>query len=120
MGPPLIADLPMVATRRLQGNPPKRGGCDRRRYAFAIAAYVVKPLGPETWEAYARMVERHNGVFGGCWCTWFHTFHAEKEFSYDANRALKERLVREAEPTPRWSSTATSPSGGASSEARTS
>ena len=34
-------------------------------------------------------------MWGGCWCTWFHTFHAEKEFSYDANRALKERLVRE-------------------------
>ena len=38
--------------------------------------YVIKPLDANTWDAFARLVERHNGVFGGCWCTWFHTFHA--------------------------------------------
>ena len=41
------------------------------------------------------MVERHNGVFGGCWCTWFHTFHAEKTFTAEGNRALKDKLVNE-------------------------
>ena len=61
----------------------------------AAATLTVRPLTPETWDAFAGLAERHNGVWGGCWCTWFHTFHAEKEFSYDANRALKERLVRE-------------------------
>jgi len=55
--------------------------------------YVVKPLDTKTWDAFARLVERHNGVFGGCWCTWFHTFHAEKTFTAEGNRALKERLV---------------------------
>ena len=57
--------------------------------------YIVKPLGVETWEPFARLVERHNGVFGGCWCTWFHTFHAEKTFTAEGNRVLKEQLVRE-------------------------
>jgi GNAT superfamily N-acetyltransferase len=61
----------------------------------AAATLTVRPLTLETWDAFADLAERHNGVWGGCWCTWFHTFHAEKEFSYDANRALKERLVRE-------------------------
>ena len=61
----------------------------------ATTTLTVRPLSPETWDAFAGLAERHNGVWGGCWCTWFHTFHAEKEFSYDANRALKERLVRE-------------------------
>jgi GNAT superfamily N-acetyltransferase len=42
-----------------------------------------------------RLVERHNGVFGGCWCTWFHTFHAEKTFTAEGNRPLKKRLVEE-------------------------
>ena len=60
-----------------------------------MADYVVKPLEPATWDAYARLVERHNGVFGGCWCTYFHTFHAEKTFSAEDNRALKQRLVEE-------------------------
>jgi hypothetical protein len=57
--------------------------------------YVVKPLDRSTWDAFARLVERHNGVFGGCWCTWFHTFHAEKTFTAEGNRALKEKLVKE-------------------------
>jgi len=34
--------------------------------------YTIKPLGPDTWEAFAQLAERHNGVWGGCWCTWFH------------------------------------------------
>ena len=46
--------------------------------------YVVKPLSVDTWDAFARLVERHNGVFGGCWCTWFHTFQAEKTFTAEA------------------------------------
>jgi hypothetical protein len=41
------------------------------------------------------MVERHNGVFGGCWCTWSHTMQAEKTYSAEDNRALKKRLVEE-------------------------
>ena len=60
-----------------------------------VTRYVVKPLDPETWDAFARLVERHNGVFGGCWCTWFHTFHGEKTFTAEGNRALKRRLVDE-------------------------
>jgi GNAT superfamily N-acetyltransferase len=59
-----------------------------------IGGYTVKPLGPDTWDAFAELTERHNGVWGGCWCTWFHTMNAEKERSAEANRALKERLVR--------------------------
>ena len=57
--------------------------------------YVVKPLDPSTWDAFARLLERHNGVFGGCWCTYFHTFHGEKTFTAEGNRTLKKRLVDE-------------------------
>jgi GNAT superfamily N-acetyltransferase len=57
--------------------------------------YVVKALAPDTWDAFAAMVDRHNGVFGGCWCTWFHTMHSEKTFDAADNRALKKRLVEE-------------------------
>jgi GNAT superfamily N-acetyltransferase len=60
-----------------------------------VAEYVVKALDAHTWEAFAAMVERHNGVFGGCWCTWFHTMSADKERTYDGNRDLKCRLVEE-------------------------
>ncbi len=60
-----------------------------------MGSYLVKPLNADTWDAFARLAERHNGVFGGCWCTWFHTFHAEKTFSAEGNHELKQRLVRE-------------------------
>jgi GNAT superfamily N-acetyltransferase len=56
---------------------------------------TVGALTPDTWDAFAALVERHNGVFGGCWCTWFQTMHAEKTFESESNRELKERLVRE-------------------------
>jgi GNAT superfamily N-acetyltransferase len=56
---------------------------------------TVRALTPDTWDAFARIVERHNGVFGGCWCTWFHTFQSEKTFTAEGNRALKQRLVDE-------------------------
>jgi GNAT superfamily N-acetyltransferase len=60
-----------------------------------MSRYTVRPLTPETWEAWAALVEKHNGVFGGCWDTWFHTAPSEKERTYDGNRALKCRLVEE-------------------------
>lgn len=57
--------------------------------------YTIGPLDPSTWDAFARLVERHGGVFGGCWCTWFHTFSSEKTHTAEGNRALKKRLVEE-------------------------
>lgn len=60
-----------------------------------MSEYLVRPLESDTWEGLAGLAERHNGVFGGCWCTWFHTMSAEKQHTYDGNRSLKRRLVEE-------------------------
>jgi ribosomal protein S18 acetylase RimI-like enzyme len=60
-----------------------------------VDGYTVQPLGPDTWDDFAALAERHNGVWGGCWCTWFHTMHGEKTFDAEDNRALKERRVDE-------------------------
>ena len=46
-------------------------------------------------DAFAALVERHNGIFGGCWCIWFHPDCAERGQGADGNRALKRRLVEE-------------------------
>ena len=35
-------------------------------------ALTVKELDESTWDAFAELVERNNGIFGGCWCTAFH------------------------------------------------
>lgn len=57
--------------------------------------YEVRALTPDTWGAYAALMERHGGVFGGCWCTWFHTMPADKERTYEGNQRLKKCLVDE-------------------------
>ena len=61
----------------------------------AAAAYEIRPLDESTWEAFAALVERHNGIFGGCWCIWFHPDCEERGQGYDGNRALKQKLVEQ-------------------------
>lgn len=56
---------------------------------------TIATLTNETWDAFAALVERHNGIFGGCWCIFFHPDCAERGQGYDGNRALKKRLVEE-------------------------
>ncbi len=54
----------------------------------------VKELSPQTWDAYAALIERHKGVWGGCWCTWFHNGMVDGlRESYEQNREIKRRLV---------------------------
>jgi GNAT superfamily N-acetyltransferase len=53
-----------------------------------------KPLSPETWPAFARLVEKHNGIFGGCWCISFHLGPDEGKRGAAAYRAMKEARVR--------------------------
>jgi GNAT superfamily N-acetyltransferase len=61
-----------------------------------MSEYTIRPLGPETWDAFARLCEKHNGMgFGGCWCTWFHPRRGEQDSDVEPGRPYKERLVRE-------------------------
>ncbi len=62
-----------------------------------MAEYAVKPLGPDTWDAFAELVERHNGVWGGCWCLAFHPKTPDMGQSVEGNRLVKERLVSEGQ-----------------------
>ena len=58
-----------------------------------MGAYAIRPLDATTWGAFAQLAEKHNGVWGGCWCTWFHPPRADK--GSETRRDYKERLVRE-------------------------
>jgi hypothetical protein len=51
-----------------------------------------EPLNPSTWPAFAALVERHHGVWGGCWCVEFHPDGKERGAH---RRSLKERKVRD-------------------------
>jgi GNAT superfamily N-acetyltransferase len=68
----------------------------RARRAFGpIMPLTARPLSAETWPAFARLVEKHNGIFGGCWCISFHLREGEGKRGAAAYRAMKEARVRE-------------------------
>lgn len=59
-------------------------------------AYTVRALDESTWDAFAELVERNGGVFGGCWCMGHHAMDNGESYrfkKYD-KRAKKEELVR--------------------------
>ena len=56
--------------------------------------YTLRALSPETWPDFARLVEAHNGIWGGCWCLAFHAGNREYR-TLEARRAGKEARVRE-------------------------
>jgi GNAT superfamily N-acetyltransferase len=55
-------------------------------------AYTTRPLDASTWPAFAELVERNNGIFGGCWCMGFHPDDSRTDAAY--NRDTKKRRVR--------------------------
>lgn len=58
-------------------------------------SFRIAPLGPKTWHAFADLAERHNGVWGGCWCTWFHLHPDPPERRDLGNREFKRQLVEQ-------------------------
>lgn len=57
---------------------------------MSIDSYSIGRLDPSTWDAFADLVERNNGIFGGCWCA---PNHVEYKRGRDDPRTLKEELV---------------------------
>lgn len=60
-----------------------------------MATLRVRPLDESTWPDFAALVERHNGVWGGCWCIGFHAEGGERGRTAARNRADKEQRVRD-------------------------
>jgi GNAT superfamily N-acetyltransferase len=57
--------------------------------------FRVRPLDETTWPDFARLVERHNGVWGGCWCMAFHAEGVGRTKTAAQSRSEKEWRVRE-------------------------
>ncbi len=53
--------------------------------------FTTRPLDASTWDAFADLMERNNGVFGGCWCLGW---HPERNHRGISRRAVKEDRVR--------------------------
>ena len=69
-------------------------GSDPKRRRQSTSRFQIKELGKETWPDFERMVEKHNGVWGGCWCTFFHLAPSEANQWSGKHREYKEKLVR--------------------------
>ena len=61
----------------------------------SVDGYRIDALSAETWDAFADLAQRHNGVWGGCWCTWFHVYPDPPERKELGNREFKRRLVED-------------------------
>jgi GNAT superfamily N-acetyltransferase len=57
--------------------------------------YTIRALDETTWDAFAALVERNNGVFGGCWCIGFHPEGGDRNATAELNRQRKLERVRE-------------------------
>jgi ribosomal protein S18 acetylase RimI-like enzyme len=55
----------------------------------------ARALDASTWSDFAQLVERHNGVWGGCWCMGFHAEGVGRTKTPGQNRAEKEARVRD-------------------------
>lgn len=55
---------------------------------------TAQPLDATTWPAFAELVERNNGVFGGCWCMGGYPEGLSRTDPL-VNRANKHRRVHE-------------------------
>ncbi len=53
--------------------------------------YTISELNASTWDAFADLVERNNGIYGGCWCIGYHPECGQRGISH---RAVKEDRVR--------------------------
>ena len=67
---------------------------DRKHGKGSTSRFSVRELGSQTWADFARVVEKHNGVWGGCWCTAFHLKRSEEKEWAGKHGVLKEKLVR--------------------------
>ncbi len=59
--------------------------------AGAPTSYTIAELNAATWHLFAELVERNNGIYGGCWCIGYHPECGRRDIDH---RTVKEERVR--------------------------
>lgn len=59
--------------------------------------YETRALDETTWPDFARLIDANNGVWGGCWCMWYHGKDASPDDSPAQKRKAKECLVHDGQ-----------------------
>lgn len=60
-----------------------------------MEGYVTRSLNAASWPDYERLMERHNGVWGGCWCMSFHPRAEGPKPTAEQNRIAKMQRVQD-------------------------
>lgn len=55
----------------------------------------IKALNSDTWKDFDQLAQKHNGVWGGCWCINFHSKPIDFTRSVENNRSFKKKMVEE-------------------------
>lgn len=90
-----------IAHRLFDDEPGRRASATTSTFSgmgemgVSVDGYRIEPLGPATWEAYAGLAGRHNGVWGGCWCVFFHAYPDPPDRKQLGNRGFKHLLVEQ-------------------------
>ena len=65
------------------------------RLVHTHARMTTKALTTETWPDFENLFSRYNGVWGGCWCMFYHKSGSFNSKDYEKNRKEKSQLVRQ-------------------------
>src|SRR2546425_5534217 len=74
-------------------------GSDTKLRRQSTTRFQIKELGKETWPDFERMVEKHNGVWGGCWYTFFHLALARRSSGLGSTGSTRRSLSERTGPT---------------------
>lgn len=55
----------------------------------------VRELDSTTWKDFKQLFGRHDGVWGGCWCMFYHVSKGWSRRTAEKNRSDKRKLVHE-------------------------
>ena len=55
-----------------------------------MSEFHIVSLDSSTWDLFTELVERNNGIYGGCWCIGYHPECGQKDISH---RAVKKERV---------------------------
>ena len=60
-----------------------------------LETYETRALDAQTWPDFVQLVEANNGVWGGCWCMWYHTRSDRADDTPELRQKAKQCLVKE-------------------------
>lgn len=60
-----------------------------------MTAHVIKPLTLDTYPAWLALAEKHNGVWGGCYCSYFHDDTETTKKAEVGGPTFKKRMIEE-------------------------